>query len=175
MGGKITPDLNHDRKEMISMKLTSPAFTEGQKIPKQYTGDGTDISPKLQWSDVPDGVKEFALIMDDPDAPRPQPWVHWVIYNIPGNMRELPENLPRDMELAKHGGIRQGSNSWSMGNIGYRGPAPPPGHGRHRYYFKLYALDANLNLKNSLSKDQLLSAIKDHILAEDQLMGTYER
>ena len=157
------------------MKLTSPAFNEGQKIPKQYTGDGNNLSPKLQWSDVPDGVKEFALIMEDPDAPRPQPWVHWVIYNIPANARELPEALPRERELAKQGGLKQGSNSMQLNNLGYLGPAPPPGHGRHRYFFKLYALDANLNLKDSLSKEQLLNAIKGHIVAEAQLMGTYER
>jgi len=156
------------------MKLTSSAFTEGQKIPKQYTGDGIDISPKLEWSDVPAKVKEFALIMDDPDAPMPKPWVHWVIYNIPGNTNGLPENLPRERELAKHGGMRQGANSWPLGNIGYRGPAPPRGK-PHRYFFKLYALDANLNLKHSMSKEQLLNAIKGHVIAEAQLMGTYER
>ena len=154
------------------MKLKSPSIVQGHEIPTPFTVNGKDISPKLEWSDVPDGLKEFALIMDDPDAPSPKPWVHWVIYSIPGNLRELPEGIAR---VPEHKGMKQGTNSWPSNNVGYRGPAPPPGHGTHHYHFKLYALDTNLNLPVSASKEQVLNAMKGHVLAETELIGTFKR
>ncbi len=160
------------------MKLESPAFAHQGAIPKDYTEDGKDISPPLRWSEPPPGTQEFALICDDPDAPSPrrpapEPWVHWVIYGIPGDVRELPAGIPRSERLEEPAGARQGKNSW--GTIGYRGPAPPRGSGRHRYVFSLYALDRPLNLGPGATKAELLRAMEGHVLASAQWIGTYER
>lgn len=160
----------------MTIQLTSTAVTEGKPIPRKHTGEGVDVSPALAWSGVPEGTKELALICDDPDAPRPEPWVHWVIYKIPPTTKGLPEGVARDERLKEPAGALQGENSWPKGeNLGYLGPMPPPGHGVHRYFFKLYALDATLDVKPGLDKDGLLRAMKGHILAEGQLMGTYRR
>ncbi len=171
-----------DGKEVPKMELTSSAFANGQPIPKKYTGAGADVSPPLTWSDPPEGTRSLALICDDPDAPsaknpRPEgPWVHWVIYNIPADVRSLPEGLPRQAKLEKPAGALQGRNDFSGNNIGYSGPMPPPGSGPHRYFFKIYALDTTLSLDpQSTTKAKLLEAIQGHILAEGQLMGTFER
>jgi len=150
------------------MKVTSSAFNEGQMIPLKYTCDGQDISPPLEWEDAPDATKSFALICDDPDAPMGM-WVHWVVYDIPPDMNNLPEHVRPERQLGN--GIRQGNNSWP--NIGYGGPCPPGG--THRYYFKLYALDTTLNLKPGATKEQLLQAMKGHVLEEAHLMGKYQR
>ncbi len=152
----------------MTIQLTSSAFTEGDMIPKKYTCDGQDISPPLAWTGVPEGTKSVALISDDPDAPVGT-WVHWVMYNIPPQLQELPEAVPADKVLAT--GATQGTNDFRR--IGYGGPCPPGG--THRYYFKLYALDQELALDPGLTKDQLLKAMKGHILAEGQLMGRYKR
>ncbi len=152
----------------VDLKITSSAFDEGTMIPKKYTCDDEDISPPLSWTEIPDGVESFALICDDPDAPMGT-WVHWVIFNIPSNVHELPEGVPTNETLKN--GSKQGTNDF--GKIGYGGPCPPGG--THRYFFKLYALDTLLNLGTGLSKSQLLSAIKDHILSEGQLVGKYQR
>lgn len=151
-----------------TMKLTSSAFSEGGMIPSQYTCDGKDISLPLSWSEVPDGTKSFALICDDPDAPMGT-WVHWVIYNIPDTVRQLPEAVPTTEKL--NDGSLQGKNDFKR--FGYGGPCPPGG--THRYFFKLYALDTRLDLKAGATKSQLLEAMKGHILAEAQLMGKYGR
>jgi len=157
------------KPEPSNMKITSSAFQDGQRIPKEFTGDGKNISPPLSWIDAPANCKSFALICDDPDAPVGD-WVHWVIYNLPGTSHELPSGIDKDQKLPK--GTNQGKNSW--GNTGYGGPAPPPGK-VHHYYFKLYALDNSLSSNSPLSKEQLLSNIKGHVLAECQLIGTYSR
>jgi Raf kinase inhibitor-like YbhB/YbcL family protein len=157
------------------LNVTSDVLQQGKPIPKKYTGDGEDVSPPLSWSGVPAGTKQLALICDDPDAPRDEPWVHWVIYAIPPEAAGLPEGVPRSERLENPPGALQGRNSWPSDSIGYRGPAPPPAHDAHRYFFKLYALDTALKLEPGLSKDELLSAIKDHVLAEGQLLGTYDR
>ena len=159
----------------MTIQVTSTAFAEGKVIPKKYTGEGEDVSPPLAWSNLPEGTKQIALICDDPDAPGPQPWVHWVIYNLPADATGLPEGVPRGPRLKAPAGGLQGKNSWDSDNIGYRGPLPPKGHGRHRYYFKLYALDVQLSLEPGLSKDALLKKIEGHVLAQGQLMSTYER
>jgi len=151
------------------MNLMSTAFEDGRPIPAQYTGDAADESPYLRWSDVPAGTKSFALICDDPDAPGGT-WVHWVLYGLPGSARLIPEKFPTAESLA--GGVKQGVNDF--GRIGYGGPLPPPGK-PHRYFFKLYALDAELALKPRASKPELLRAMEGHILAEAQIMGTYKR
>ncbi len=153
----------------MAFTLTSSAFQEGQPIPKKYTGEGQDISPPLQWTDPPADTKSFALICDDPDAPKGT-WVHWVAWNIPAQTRSLPEGVPGQKKLES--GITQGNNSWPK--LGYGGPMPPPGK-PHRYYFKLYALDAEVQLEPGATKEVLLNAVKGHTLAEAQLMGTYQR
>ncbi len=164
-----------DAKGESAMKLSiqSTAFGEGQPIPRLYTGEGEDISPPLSWSDIPTSAKELAMIVDDPDAPRPQPWVHWVIYKIPADALGLAKGIPTDAELSSPAGALQGSNT--SGDIGYHGPMPPPGHGVHHYYFKLYALDTQLDLKAGANKQALLTAMEGHILAKGELVGTYQR
>jgi len=152
----------------MEIKITSPAFEEGGMIPEVYTCDGIDISPPLKWSSVPQGTKTLALICDDPDAPIGT-WVHWVIYNIPGDICELPENIPPEQEIKK-GGI-QGMND--SRKIGYGGPCPPGG--THRYFFKIYALDTEVDLQPGATKSQLLNAMEGHIIAKGQLMGRYSR
>ncbi|HEV3167035.1 MAG TPA: YbhB/YbcL family Raf kinase inhibitor-like protein [Isosphaeraceae bacterium] len=151
----------------------SPAFTEGRAIPTRHTEDGEDLSPELSWSGLPKGTKELALIVDDPDAPTPEPWVHWLIYNIPADAPGLPENMPRDPALESPAGALQGKNSW--GTLGYRGPAPPKGHGTHHYHFKLYALDAPLQVGPGIDKKELLDAMSGHVLSHGELVGTYKR
>lgn len=151
-----------------TMKITSSAFSEGGGIPSKYTCDGQDISPPLEWKDAPGDTKSFALISDDPDAPGGT-WVHWVAFNIPPTAAKLEESIKQDREFAN--GMKQGSNDWPK--IGYGGPCPPSG--THRYYFKLYALDAMLDIKPGATKEQLLKAMKGHVLAEARLMGKYKR
>jgi hypothetical protein len=156
-----------------TMMITSSAFGAGQVIPRQYTGEGDDISPSLAWSGLPAATKELAVIMDDPDAPRPEPWVHWVIYKIPVTAAGLPERVPAGERVGHPAGALQGKNSG--GTFGYHGPLPPNGHGVHHYHFKLYALDAALDLQSGLDKPGLLAAMKGHILGQAELVGTYER
>lgn len=146
----------------------SSAFEEGGMIPHKYTCDGEDVSPPLSWTGTPEGTKMIALINDDPDAPVGT-WVHWVIFNIPASVRELPEDVPPQKELKD--GARQGRNDF--GRIGYGGPCPP--RGTHRYYFKIYALDAVLSLPAGATKAELLMAMEGHIVAQGQLMGRYQR
>jgi Raf kinase inhibitor-like YbhB/YbcL family protein len=153
----------------VSIQLQSPSFQEGETIPRQFTGDGKDTSPPLRWADPPEGTKSFALICDDPDAPRGT-WTHWLLFNLPPDRRELQEGMPARESLP--GGAKQGKTDF--GKIGYGGPAPPAGK-PHRYYFRLYALDAELELPAGASREQLLAAMKGHVLAEGQLMARYGR
>lgn len=150
-------------------KLNSPGFAEGAAIPKEFTCEGADSSPALKWTDPPAGTKSFALIADDPDAPAGT-WVHWVIYNLPADSRQLAAGAPKDDELPN--GARQGGNDFQR--IGYGGPCPPPGPA-HRYFFKLYALDAKLELKPGAAKGELENAMKGHMLAQAELVGRYQR
>jgi Raf kinase inhibitor-like YbhB/YbcL family protein len=150
------------------MEIKSSAFKEGESIPSKYTCDNIDVSPDLEWSKVPDGTKTFALIADDPDAPSGT-YVHWVMFNIPGKQRELPENIPAT-ETLDNGAI-QGRNDF--GKIGYGGPCPPGG--THRYYFKIYALDTKLDAEPGITKKDLLKAMEVHVLEVGELMGRYKR
>jgi Raf kinase inhibitor-like YbhB/YbcL family protein len=160
----------------MKIQITSTAFSQGQRISKKYSGEGEDLSPPLAWTGVPEGTKELALICDDPDAPTDEPWVHWVIYKIPADAKGLPEGVAKTAQLQEPPGAVQGKNSWPSGQtVGYRGPMPPPKHGPHRYFFKLYALDAKLTLAAGASKQQLLGATAGHVIGEGELMGTYER
>ena len=157
---------------MTGLILQSEAFSQNQTVPRKYSGEGDDVSPPLTWSGLPDGTKELALIMDDPDAPAGT-WVHWVIYKIPADAEGLSEGISTSMQVSSPAGALQGKNSWNK--IGYGGPAPPPGHGLHHYHFKLYALDVKLNLDPGASKQALLGAMQGHILAQGELVGTYQR
>ncbi len=150
-------------------ELSSTAFEPETTIPRDYTCDGDDRSPPLAWHDAPPGTASYALICDDPDAPAGT-WVHWLIWNVPGDGQSLPEGVPADETLPD--GARQGQNDFRR--IGYGGPCPPRGR-PHRYFFKLYALDTTLDLAPGASKKQLLKAMQDHVLAEAELMGRYGR
>jgi Raf kinase inhibitor-like YbhB/YbcL family protein len=164
------------KEPAVSIALTSDDFKAGQPIPTICTGEGKDRSPHLAWGKLPPKVDQLALICDDPDAPTSTPWVHWVIYGLAPDVTSLPPGLPPDKTLTKPLAALQGKNSWPSGQtIGYRGPMPPPGHGVHHYHFKLYALDTRLELQPGLSKDDLLKAMKDHVMATGELIGTYER
>lgn len=153
----------------MSFEISSTAFPGGGMIPKKFTCDGADVSPPLSWTPAPAGTQSFALIMDDPDAPAGT-WVHWVIYNLPADTSELPEGVEKQKQLASR--AIQGRNDFRR--IGYGGPCPPPGK-PHRYSFKLYALDTELNLKTEATKPELERALKSHILGETELMGRYGR
>ena len=157
----------------MRITITSTAFSHNEPIARKHTGEGADVSPALSWSGVPEGTKELALIMDDPDAPRPEPWVHWVIYKLPPTLTGLPEGISKTLTLTEPAGALQGNNTWPK--VGYNGPMPPPGHGVHHYHFKLYALDATLDAQPGLDKKQLLAKMKGHVLAEGELIGTYQR
>lgn len=153
----------------MPLQLTSPTFNEGQPIPTKYTCDGADISPPLEWSGAPSGTKIFALICDDPDASAGT-WVHRVLYNLPATTTDLPQRFPTSDTLPD--GSRQGITDFKR--AGYGGPCPPPGK-EHRYFFKLYALDTELELKPRATKQQLIQALHGHVLAEASLMGVYQR
>jgi len=153
----------------FGLDLQSPVFSNGFPVPRDYTADGRNVSPPLRWSDPPDGTKSFALICEDTDAPNGA-FTHWVLFNVPAEVRELPPNLAATPDL--DGGARQGKNDF--GRIGYGGPAPPPGT-PHRYIFKLYALNTKLGLPAAATKEQLLEVMRDHHLAEGQLFGVYSR
>lgn len=158
---------------MTRMTLSSPVFRHLEPIPRKYTGDGEDRSPPLNWSAVPAGTQQLALIVNDPDAPTPQPWIHWLLYRIPSALNALPEAIVPALHVAEPPGLVQGRNSWNR--IGYGGPAPPRGHGLHHYHFKLYALDQLLNLEPGVTGEILLQAVAGHVLAEAELIGTYQR
>src|SRR4030066_2101551 len=162
--------VNAEMKGGREMKINvgSAAFTEGGMIPKQVTCDGADISPSLSWSTVPEGTKSIAIIVDDPDAPAGT-WVHWLVYNLPPDLKGLPENILAKETLA-NGGL-QGMTD--VRRIGYGGPCPPSG--THRYIFKVYAVDKLLDLYPRAIKKRLLQAMEGHILAEGELMGKYRR
>jgi Raf kinase inhibitor-like YbhB/YbcL family protein len=153
----------------VTFNLTSPAFKDGETIPKTYTCEGRDVSPPLHWTVPPAGTRSYVLIADDPDAPAGT-WVHWVIYNLPLDLRGLSEAVPAEEQVLD--GALQGLNDFKR--VGYGGPCPPPGIS-HRYYFTLYALDAVLDLKPRETKAPVLRACKGHVLAEARLMGRFSR
>jgi Raf kinase inhibitor-like YbhB/YbcL family protein len=152
----------------MAINVTSTAFEEGGAIPPRYTCDGLDISPPLSWSSLPDGAQSLALIADDPDAPSGT-FVHWVLYNLPLDTLRLPEDVPKQETLPS--GAVQGLNG--AGKIGYMGPCPPSG--THRYFFKAYALDTELDLGPGATKEDLVSVMEGHVLTESRLMGTYRK
>jgi Raf kinase inhibitor-like YbhB/YbcL family protein len=156
----------------MPLTITSPAFAAGHDIPSDYTCEGGDVSPRLDWSGAPPGTASFALVVDDPDAPDPaapkMTWVHWVLYNLPAEAKGLAEAVEPD---SLPPGTREGKNDWKR--AGYGGPCPPVG--RHRYFFKLYALDAVLPDLGTPTKPQLEKAMEGHVLEKAELMGTYQK
>ncbi|MGH7546808.1 MAG: YbhB/YbcL family Raf kinase inhibitor-like protein [Gemmatimonadales bacterium] len=155
----------------MTLTLISTAFGEGGPIPVKHTCDGADVSPPLSWGGMPRGTVAFAVIADDPDAPAGT-WVHWVLYDLSGSAVQLPENVPKADTLPDLGGAIQGRNDFRR--TGYGGPCPPPGPA-HRYFFKLYALDAPLKLRPGATKQEVEAAMKGRVLATAQLTGTYAR
>ena len=154
--------------QAMSFGLKTTAFAEGGTIPKKHTCDGSDVSPELTWANAPAGTQSLALIADDPDAPAGT-WTHWIIWNIPLEAK-LPEGAPKVESLSD--GTRQGKNDF--GRIGYGGPCPPPGKA-HRYFFRLYALKAKLDVKAGASRNELERAMQGRVLSQVELMGRYER
>lgn len=157
---------------MTSFTISSPSFLNNQPVPSKHSCEGQDASPPLNWVGAPEGTKGFALICDDPDAPGGV-WTHWVIYGIPAKTSELPENVAKTDTVPALGGAKQGMNDF--GRVGYGGPCPPRGHGAHHYHFKLMALDTELALAPRVTRRQLEQAIHGHILAQAELVGTYQR
>jgi Raf kinase inhibitor-like YbhB/YbcL family protein len=145
--------------------ITSPAFVHGAVIPSKYTAEGQDVSPELRFANIPEGTRELALICQDPDAPLTEGFTHWVLYGIAPDVPGIAEG--------GGGAFRQGKNDF--GNEGYGGPAPPPGHGKHHYFFHLYALDIALNAAPGLTRDELVKRIDEHILEQNRLVGAFER
>ena len=154
---------------MMNIQLRSSAFKPGGEIPKQYTCDGQNISPPLEWDAVPGGTESLALIADDPDAPHGT-WVHWVLFNFLADTKKLPEHLPPAESFTN--GMKQGKNDFQQ--IGYTGPCPS-NNNTHRYYFKLYALDTTLEMDPGITKADLMQAMEEHILAVGALIGKYQR
>jgi Raf kinase inhibitor-like YbhB/YbcL family protein len=152
------------------VRLESASFREGEPIPKEHSRDGADSHPGLAWTGAPSGTETFALVCDDPDAPRGT-WVHWVLYDVPGTTAGLPSGVAKAGRHAS-GGVH-GKNDF--GELGWGGPAPPRGHGVHHYVFHLYALDRKLGLAAAASRSELEAAMKGHVLAEAKLTGTYRR
>lgn len=153
----------------MNLVLMSSAFSQGEPIPAKYTQDGEDVSPPLSWQGTPADTRSLALVCEDPDAPMGT-WTHWLLYGMAGEQTRLPENVPAAERLSD--GARQGLNDFR--GVGYGGPAPPPGK-PHRYFFKLYALDAAIQLAPRATRRELLQAMEGHVLATGQMMGTYQR
>ncbi len=155
-------------KYLIGMKISSPAFVPNQFVPIEYTCDGQNESPPLAWTGVPAGTQSLALFVEDPDAPGGT-FVHWVLYNIPPGVASLERNQPRRAKLRQ--GILQGMNHFDQ--IGYSGPCPPAGI--HQYHFRLYALDTQLSLEEGAVKEQVMDAMKGHMLEDAELVARYQR
>jgi len=166
----VTENVSERTDQEMDWKITSPSFNEGESIPAEFTCTGQDVSPALSWTDPPEGTQELALIMDDPDAPMGT-WTHWILYSIPPDTRELPENMPTDEELSSPPGAKQGITDFRR--PGYGGPCPPSGE--HRYFFKLFALDQKMEVPPGASLKQVSEAMDGHIIAETRLMGVFSK
>lgn len=160
-------------KSIMSLRLSSPAFQNFKAIPKHYTAEEAGISPPLKWSGAPAATQELALICEDPDAPLPQPFVHWILYGISPNTSRIPEGIAPVEIMQVPLLARQGKNT--MLKTSYTGPNPPPWHRAHRYRFRLFALNAPLPLAAGAGRTEFLKAIERHILDEAELVGLYER
>lgn len=157
---------------VATLTMSSTAFSSGKAIPTKYTGEGENISPPLSWADAPPEAKQFALIVDDPDAPTAQPFVHWVLCGIPAGTTSLAEGASSAKGKKSPAGMTEGKNDYDV--VGYKGPMPPAG-APHRYYFRLYALDKALELRPGVTRVQLVNAMQGHIICQGELMGTFKR
>jgi hypothetical protein len=151
------------------MRLTSSAFRQGERIPARYTCEGEDVSPEISWENPPANTAAFALILHDPDAPRANGFTHWLLYNIPAGVAQIPENVPEGPRVSGLG--MQGRND--AGKIGYTGPCPPSGS--HRYFMRLFALQKELDLAPAATAQEVLSALHENVIEQAELMGTYEK
>jgi hypothetical protein len=156
-----------------SLDVTSSAFASDGEIPFLYSSDGENASPPLKWSGDSDGIASFALVVEDPDAPTPEPFVHWLLYNIPPAVHALPAHLPNDAVLRDLGNISQGKNSGMK--LGWTGMAPPKGDTPHRYFFQLFALGKKLALEPGAGRSALFEAMAGNVMARGRLVGTYQR
>lgn len=162
----------HDTTDTVpELRLSSSAFADGERIPTRHTCEGANASPELSIEQVPAGTESLALVFDDPDAPRAEPWVHWLCWNLAPATTTIPEGIPHGDSVLD--GASQGQSD--SGPIGYAGPCPPVGHGVHRYRFTLYALDTDLDVQPSASRATLEDAMAGHVVGRTQLTGTYER
>lgn len=177
-GARRTIRVGHERVALhhpglagwAPIEVSSAAFAEGAVIPRHFAGDGDDVSPPLSWSKVPAATREVVVLCEDPDAPFPSPFVHWLIHGLPPAVRSLSEGVTDTPVIpAAH----QGKNS--RRDTGYMGPLPPPGHGVHHYYFEVFALDAALDLDGAPTRDQLVRAMRGHVIGSGALVGTYTR
>ncbi|MDZ7780709.1 MAG: YbhB/YbcL family Raf kinase inhibitor-like protein [Gemmatimonadota bacterium] len=154
---------------LSDMQVRSSAFDDRERIPRKHTGEGDDVSPAIEWTSAPDGTRAYAVICHDPDAPLCKPgsygFVHWVLYNIPGSVKGIPEG----------GGEEYTTGQTDFGRTGYGGPMPPEGHGPHHYFFWVLALDRELDLPPGLTMEQLLEQVEPHVVGMNRLVGTYER
>jgi Raf kinase inhibitor-like YbhB/YbcL family protein len=171
--GDITFDSPIAESAPDSLEVHSANFKNNGSIPLEQTAYGKNISPAFSWSGAPENTKTFALITEDPDSVSPKPFIHWLVANIPASRRTLPANLPAGDALKAIGGAQQGAGSG--GKIGYFGPRPPAGSGVHHYHFQIFALDEKLNLPSGFDRQALLDAMKTHILAKGQIVGTFQR
>jgi Raf kinase inhibitor-like YbhB/YbcL family protein len=158
--------------EAAPVAVESPEFTNGDPIPDAFSDYGRGSSPALKWSRVPAETQSFAVIVEDPDAPQKRPFVHWLLYNVPGNVRELPASIPPDSHLDELGGALQGSASNRA--IGYFGPRPPTQDDPHRYHFEVFCLDSYLEVGPGAERDELVDKMRGHVLAKGELIGTFE-
>jgi len=164
---------SHKTPAAATISVSSPAFGESAAIPKQYTQDGANMSPPLRWSGVPTEARELVLVVEDPDAPMPNPVVHWILIGIPPTTSALPENLPMGPGMVDPAGAQHGRNY--NGEQSYTGPKPPIGHGVHHYHFQIFALDKKLSVGPAPEKNDLVKAMQGHVIAQGELIGTYER
>lgn len=155
------------------LNVESPAFEADGAIPRNYSGEGENLSPPLRWSNIPPSAKELVLLCEDPDAPKPTPFVHWVLYGLSSAVTSLPQGIPTTESVAMLGGFKQGKNS--ADKIGYTGPMPPVGHGVHHYHFQVFALSEQTGLSGNPDRDEIIRAMAGHVLAVGDLVGTYER
>jgi Raf kinase inhibitor-like YbhB/YbcL family protein len=155
------------------LDVESLAFEADGPIPRRYSSEGDSISPPLRWSGLPAGAKELVILCEDPDAPKAEPFIHWMVFGLPGQLTSLPEAIPATPSPAPLGGGRQGLNSAEK--VGYFGPMPPVGHGVHHYHFQVFALSEPTGLSSDPDRRQLIEAMSGHVLAVGDLVGTYER
>ncbi|MDA0803446.1 MAG: YbhB/YbcL family Raf kinase inhibitor-like protein [Planctomycetota bacterium] len=158
-----------------SFTASSPAWNDGARIPDRHTVEGDDVSPAISWNHAPEGTKSFAIVCADPDVKRKGGWVHWVIWNIPGDATGIVESIKRDLEPADPKGARQGQTSWGKRRCGYCGPATPEGVGNHTYIFSIFALDTVLDVEAGATERALQKAMEGHVLGTATLKGTFSR